>query len=51
MLMLMLMQMLSLVLMRRLIFDRELKIFDCIQWLLVVSVDVDVDLGQGAWNP
>ena len=53
MLMLMLMQMLSLVLMLRLIFDRELRIFDRLLWLLVVSVDVDVDLLrlQGAWNP
>ena len=46
-----LMLMLSLVLMLRLIFDRELRIFDGLLWLLVVSVDVDVDLRQGAWNP
>ena len=45
------MQMLSLVLLLRLIFNRELRIFDRLLWLLVVSVDVDVDPRQGAWNP
>ena len=40
-----------LMLLLRLIFNRELRIFDRLLWLLVVSVDLDVDLRQGAWNP